>query len=335
MKESFSKPKTKSQLSLKSKAYNKPGDNNKKFNNSSFNSLDQIQKMRGAFPRNSLPQMPMEFQNNSYHFTPSTNYTLPSSEEKRSAQGQMLNPNMPMHILSPVLFQNDIHNNSHDGINLINTPGYSEYPKDGLMGSNALFNNTMPLPDMASFVPGPSYSPDVCMQEPYPYYIMNSGSIDRLSNNSDYFPIPQQQPPFMESNMGKSWPKIPQCAQGQINKFSTIQYTIKKGGRVITKENPEQKERYRLNFMKILRGEDNKTSLMIRNIPNKYNQVMLMNELDENHKGLYDYIYLPIDPKNKCNYGYAFINLIHPVIILSLYKEFNGQSWKNFNSEKI
>jgi len=104
---------------------------------------------------------------------------------------------------------------------------------------------------------------------------------------------------------------------------------------VITKENQEQKERYRLNFERILKGEDKRTSLMIKNIPNKYSQAMLTSELDEKHKGQYDYIYLPIDPKNKCNYGYAFINLVHPFIILSLYKEFNGKSWKNFNSEKI
>jgi len=292
-----------------------------------------MKKFSGPYHRNSFPHIPMEFQNNSYHFTPSTNYTIPSSEEKRSAQGQMMNPNMSMHILSPVPFEKDIHNNSHDGINFIEKSGYVDYPTDGLMGSNELFSNTMPLPNMASFGPRPSYSPDLGMQEPYQYYIMNSGSKDRIINNSDYFPLPQQQPQFMEGTMGKSWPKIPQSTQNQADKYSTIQFNKKKGGRVITKENPEQKERYKLNFKRILKGEDHRTSLMIRNIPNKYNQAMLTNELDENHKGLYDYIYLPIDPKNKCNYGYAFINLVHPVIILSLYKEFNGQSWNNFNSE--
>ena len=174
------------------------------------------------------------------------------------------------------------------------------------------------------------------MQQPYPYYNVNSGSTGRISSNSDYFPAPQPQPPFYGSNMGKSWPKIPQSAQVQVDKYSTIPSGYRrKGGRVITKENPEQKEHYKLNFRRILKGEDKRTSLMIRNIPNKYNQAMLTQELDENHKGLYDYIYLPIDPKNKCNYGYAFINLVHPIIILSLYREFNGKSWTNFNSEKI
>ena len=36
---------------------------------------------------------------------------------------------------------------------------------------------------------------------------------------------------------------------------------------------------------------------MIKNIPNKYDQQMLIAEIDERHAGLYDFFYLPIDPK--------------------------------------
>ena len=36
---------------------------------------------------------------------------------------------------------------------------------------------------------------------------------------------------------------------------------------------------------------------MIKNIPNKYDQQMLISEIDERHAGLYDFFYLPIDPK--------------------------------------
>lgn len=73
---------------------------------------------------------------------------------------------------------------------------------------------------------------------------------------------------------------------------------------------------------------------MIRNIPNKYTQSMILEEINERHSGLYDFFYLPIDPKNKCNQAYAFINLTHPVVMLSLYTEFNNKKWKKFNSDK-
>lgn len=34
---------------------------------------------------------------------------------------------------------------------------------------------------------------------------------------------------------------------------------------------------------------------MIRNIPNRYSQENLMNILDINYKGLYDFLYMPSD----------------------------------------
>lgn len=74
---------------------------------------------------------------------------------------------------------------------------------------------------------------------------------------------------------------------------------------------------------------------MIRNIPNKYTQMMLLQEIDASYRGAYDFFYLPIDFKNKCNVGYAFINFIDYRRIVAFFREFNAQRWKNFNSEKV
>lgn len=329
MEDSLDKPKTKSQLSLKSKEYTKTS-NIKNLHKGNNNSFDNMQNFNAPYHRYSLPHRSLEFAPNLYHFTPSTNYTIPSSDEKRSGHGHPMNPNLSMHILSPVPFEKNIHSNSQEAFNTLDSGNYASYSREGLISSNNYFNNTTPLPNMASFTQRVSCSPAL------PYYNVNSGSSGRISVNSDFFQAPQSQL-YYESSMGKSWPKIPQSMTPQpSDHFSTIPNNYKnKGGRVITRENDEQKGRYKLNFERIMKGEDKRTCLMIRNIPNKYSQTMLTKELDENHKGLYDIIYLPIDPKNKCNCGYAFINLVHPYVILSLFKEFNGKSWRNFNSEKI
>ena len=73
----------------------------------------------------------------------------------------------------------------------------------------------------------------------------------------------------------------------------------------------------------------------MRNIPNKYQQQMLLEEINISHEGTYDFFYLPIDFKNKCNVGYCFINFLDPKHIVAFVKEFNGLRWKSFNSEKV
>ncbi|KAJ7298833.1 hypothetical protein O6H91_18G069500 [Diphasiastrum complanatum] len=97
----------------------------------------------------------------------------------------------------------------------------------------------------------------------------------------------------------------------------------------------DSKKQYQLDIDRILRGEDPRTTLMIKNIPNKYTAKMLLAAIDEHHRGSYDFIYLPIDFKNKCNVGYAFINMIDPFRIVPFYEAFHGKKWEKFNSEKV
>eukprot|EP00440_Ansanella_granifera_P060558 gb/GFBE01065636.1/.p1 GENE.gb/GFBE01065636.1/~~gb/GFBE01065636.1/.p1 ORF type:complete len:464 (+),score=114.58 gb/GFBE01065636.1/:1-1392(+) len=61
-----------------------------------------------------------------------------------------------------------------------------------------------------------------------------------------------------------------------------------------------------------LRLEDNldATTLMIRNIPVRYTQEMLLQEWPQ--EGSYNFLYLPICIKKKCNASFAFVNFITP-----------------------
>ncbi|KAM7270019.1 hypothetical protein ACFE04_029233 [Oxalis oulophora] len=97
----------------------------------------------------------------------------------------------------------------------------------------------------------------------------------------------------------------------------------------------DNKKQFQLDLEKIIRGDDPRTTLMIKNIPNKYTSKMLLSAIDENFRGTYDFLYLPIDFKNKCNVGYAFINMLSPAHIIRFYEAFNDKKWEKFNSEKV
>eukprot|EP00347_Sterkiella_histriomuscorum_P003545 403363882 len=92
---------------------------------------------------------------------------------------------------------------------------------------------------------------------------------------------------------------------------------------------------FKINLNNILNFKDQRTTIMIKNIPNKYTQKMLLSKINENHRDKYDFFYLPIDFKNKCNVGYAFINFVDSIFILKFFEELNGKRWECFNSEKV
>lgn len=80
---------------------------------------------------------------------------------------------------------------------------------------------------------------------------------------------------------------------------------------------------------------DDRTTCMIKNIPNKYTQTMLIDLLNEHHFGCYDFVYLRMDFKNKCNVGYAFVNFIDKKSVRTFYNKINNKGWKKFSSNKI
>jgi hypothetical protein len=84
----------------------------------------------------------------------------------------------------------------------------------------------------------------------------------------------------------------------------------------------------------ILKLKDKRTTLIIRNIPNKYTIKLLTKEINQHFYGKFDVIYLPLDYINKTNLGYGFINFIDPIHIIYFYDEFIGKKWNNFNSNK-
>lgn len=108
--------------------------------------------------------------------------------------------------------------------------------------------------------------------------------------------------------------------------------------RSVNSMNEEKDNRHlQLDLEAVEMGRDNRTSLMVRNIPNKYTQQMLLSEFSENGHGpgTIDFFYLPIDFKNRCNRGYAFINFVDHKDILAFHRRYFGKHWRTFNSDKI
>lgn len=81
------------------------------------------------------------------------------------------------------------------------------------------------------------------------------------------------------------------------------------------------------------------TTVMLRNIPNKYTREMLVRVLNQDYLGVYDFLYLPIDFKNKCNVGYGFINFRTTEACEHFIKQFHGvdvrQCLPGINSKKV
>lgn len=94
-------------------------------------------------------------------------------------------------------------------------------------------------------------------------------------------------------------------------------------------------ESMELDINKVISLEDTRSTLMIKNIPNKFNRDLLISIIDQNFKGTYDLFILPTDMNKYKNFGYSFINFTSSYYIPYFYFLFNGKMWSSTNSKKI
>eukprot|EP00747_Dinoflagellata_sp_TGD_P042925 gnl/TRDRNA2_/TRDRNA2_142384_c1_seq3.p1 gnl/TRDRNA2_/TRDRNA2_142384_c1~~gnl/TRDRNA2_/TRDRNA2_142384_c1_seq3.p1 ORF type:complete len:378 (+),score=73.88 gnl/TRDRNA2_/TRDRNA2_142384_c1_seq3:55-1188(+) len=77
-------------------------------------------------------------------------------------------------------------------------------------------------------------------------------------------------------------------------------------------------------------------TVMMRNLPNKYTQQMLLEEINlAGFAGTFDFFYLPIDPETHANRGYAFVNFDNPRNAHKFMAAFEGRQMHHFNSKKV
>ena len=89
----------------------------------------------------------------------------------------------------------------------------------------------------------------------------------------------------------------------------------------------EERAKYVINLEKIINEKDQRTTLMIKNIPRNIMQSFLMDIINKKFGGMFNFFYLPIDFIKKENAGYAFINFKNSKNIVDFYIEFNEKPW--------
>ena len=107
------------------------------------------------------------------------------------------------------------------------------------------------------------------------------------------------------------------------------------GGNYRRNRDPRSGVEFHVDVDAILSGSDSRSTVMIQNIPNNYTQAMLIEEIDAHFDKTYDFFYLPMDYKNKCNIGYAFVNFMDCSHVASFYAKFHCREWQRFKSHKI
>ncbi|KAK0485878.1 RNA recognition motif 2-domain-containing protein [Armillaria novae-zelandiae] len=89
----------------------------------------------------------------------------------------------------------------------------------------------------------------------------------------------------------------------------------------------QQGVRNQLDLALIENGGDTRTTVMIKNIPNKMSDRDLLSFIDKVCPRRIDFMYLRMDFKNGCNVGYAFVNFIQVEDLLLFAKKRLGQKW--------
>ncbi|KAL5552728.1 hypothetical protein UlMin_040129 [Ulmus minor] len=212
---------------------------------------------------------------------------------------------------------------SHSTFNVVPHRSYTQFPSRKSSFAKPVERK------LASFNLGDSISDGVEERD------FSHGVSKKLTRKSQYTQLTESSK--AESPLAKQQQEAPPPGRNRSRK---LKHTKKFDSRFLISEDAMMESNCR----------DTRTTVMIKNIPNKYSQKLLFNMLD-NHCihcneqianngddqpfSAYDFVYLPIDFNNKCNVGYGFVNMTSPQATWRLYKAFHLQHWEVFNSRKI
>ena len=89
----------------------------------------------------------------------------------------------------------------------------------------------------------------------------------------------------------------------------------------------EERKKYKIIIEDIINEQDQRTTIMLKNIPSDISQSFLMSFLNDKYKGKFNFLYLPIDFVKKINVSYAFLNLKNSKDIIGIYLDLHDKPW--------
>ncbi|KVH88195.1 Nucleotide-binding, alpha-beta plait [Cynara cardunculus var. scolymus] len=187
-------------------------------------------------------------------------------------------------------------------------------------------------PDASVFHPGSLGNMRVPGNSLHPLDFVSHNIFPRMGGNSMDLPIPSKNIGLASHHQNNvMFPSRGQMIP-MMSSFDSASDRARSRRNEGSSNQADNKKQFELDLDRIMRGEDRRTTLMIKNIPNKM----------KTDNALFFSIF---SWQNKCNVGYAFINMTDPSLIIPFYQNslkpqlqlqaFNGKKWEKFNSEKV
>lgn len=261
------------------------------------------------------------------------------SDKEEETNGNKMNRNMNRQ-------NNDINNakinmnmnNGGNGVsngyfpqNMINNPSMNYYYNNMVMGQ--VINPQ--IMNMRGFIPQMqnNIAPINTLNPLNNINIANSAINMQMLNNNNYMAnqqISKSKYNIYKNNVNN---QVPMNSYNMKNMYNNMGIN-NKGSKNNGNNKGNEKEKQKIDIIEIISGKDKRTTLMLRNIPNKYKLNDLVKEIDKSFWGKYDYINLPIDYERKLNLGYAFINFVEPLHIILFYESYHNKRWMLYKSDK-
>lgn len=160
--------------------------------------------------------------------------------------------------------------------------------------NNVNLDTMLPVPARA---PSPPKVGKVCLQ-----------LFDRLSPPSQHVRFGNAPAPALRHMVSAAEPGI---VKGSVAGPSTETAAWRRGTALATAVLPLSEFRAALEASREMPENTSSTTVMLRSIPIAYTREMLVELIDAcGFKRHYDFIYLPMDFRNRVNLGYAFVNLL-------------------------